>query len=132
MSPSLRDNRLSDDRGPLRGEVQHRSHVWSLNTGQRREQQPQSGAVPLGPVREERAGRSLASPEQVQLFGLVAQRPAQVPPPPAAPLLQEALHLLLSLGGQVDVQTVVVLAVSFSACGNIKEISSLASATNKK
>lgn len=128
---SLRDNRLSDDRGPLRGEVQRRGHVGSLYTGQRREQQPQSGAVSLGPVGEERAGRSLASSEQIQLFGLVAQRPAQVAPAPAAPLLQETLHLLLSLGGQVDVQPVVMLAVSFSACENTKEISSLAAATKK-
>lgn len=102
---------LSDHRDTLRGAVQSCHHVGPLDASQRRTQQSQCGAFFLGPVREERVSGGLSTPKQVQLFGLVAQRCAQLPPPPAPSFLQEALHLFLSVGGQVDVQAVVLPAV---------------------
>lgn len=106
-------------RDPLRGAVEGGHHVGPLDAGQRGAEQPQGGALTLGPGGQQGAGRSLAAPKQVQLLGLVAQRGAQLPPAAAAaaPLLQEALHLLLPVGGQVDVQPGVLLAVPLRACG---------------
>lgn len=107
---------LSDHRNTLRGAVQSSHHVGPLDASQRGAQQPQSGAVLQSPVREEGVSGGLATPKQVQLFGLVAQRRAQLPPAPALSLLQEPFHLLLPVGGQVDVQTIVLLAVPLSTC----------------
>lgn len=90
---------LSDHRDTLRGAVQRCHHVGPLDASQCRTQQSQSGAFFLGPVREERVSGGLSTPKQVQLFGLVAQRCAQLPPPPAPSFLKEALHLFLSVGG---------------------------------
>lgn len=122
-SPSLESlsvirgaKKLSHHRNTLRGGVKSRFHVGPLNAGQRRAQQSQSGAFFLGPVREESVSGGLPMPKQVQLFGLIAQSCAQVPPPPAASVLQEALHLFLSVWGKVDVQAIVLLAVSLGAC----------------
>lgn len=107
---------VSDHRDALRGAVQGRHHVGPLDAGQRGAEQPQGGALALGPAGEEGASRRLAATKQVQLLGLVAQRAAQLPPTAAAAsLLQEALHLLLPVGGQVDVQPGVLLAVPLSA-----------------
>lgn len=105
-------------RDALRGAVEGRHHVGPLDAGQCGTEQPQGGALTLGPGGQEGASRRLAAPKQVQLLGFVAQRGAQLPPTAAAAsLLQEALHLLLPVGGQVDVQPCVLLAVPLSACG---------------
>ena len=114
---------LSDHGDTLRGAVKNRYHIGPLDAGQCRTQQSQSGAFFLGPVREECVSGGLSAPKQVQLFRLIAQRCAQLPPPPAPSLLQEALHLLLSVGWQVDVQTIVLLAVPLSTCKNTSKIS---------
>lgn len=105
-------------RDPLHGAVEGRYHVGPLDAGQRGAEQSQGGALALGPGGQERASRRLAAPKQVQLLGFVAQRGTQLPPTAAAAsLLQEALHLLLPVGGQVDVQPRVLLAVPLGACG---------------
>jgi len=89
----------SDQRDALRGAVKSCDHIGPLNAGQCRAQQSQSGTFFLGPVREQCVRRSLSPPKQVQLFGLETQRCAQMPPASAPSLLQEALHLFLSVGG---------------------------------
>lgn len=106
----------SHHRNTLLCAVKGGHHIGSLDAVQRRAQQSQSGALSLGPVRQERVRRGLAASEQVQLFRFVAQRCTKVPPSTAACLLQEALHLLLFVRRQVDVQTVVELAVSLGTC----------------
>ena len=105
----------------LRGAVQGRHHVGPLHASQYGAQRSQSGALLLGPVREEGVGGGLAAPKQIQLFGLVAQCCAHLPPSPASSLLQEVCHLLLLVGGEIDVQPVVLLAVPISACGTQKK-----------
>lgn len=109
---------LSDHRDPLRGAVEGCDHVRPLNASQCWAEQSQSGAFFLGPVGKEGVRRCLATPKQVQLFGLVAQRGAHLPPPMTTSLLQEALHLFLSVRREVDVQAVVLLAVPPGTCGN--------------
>lgn len=79
--------RLSHHGNALRGAVQGRYHVGPLHVGQDGAQRPQGGALLLGPVREEGAGGSLAAPKQIQLFGLVAQCCAHLPPSPASSFL---------------------------------------------
>lgn len=91
-------------RDTLRRAVEGRQHVRSLDAGQCGAEQSQGGALALGPAGQEGASRRLASSKQVQLIGFVAQRGAQLPPAgTAASLLQEALNLLLPVGGQVDI-----------------------------
>lgn len=63
----------------------------------------------------------LSVPKQVQLFGFIAQRYTQLPPCLAPSVLQEALHLFLSVGGQVDVQAIVLLAVPLGTCGTKRD-----------
>lgn len=108
---------LSHHRNALRGAVQGRHHVEPLHASQYGAQRSQSGALLLGPVREERVGWSLATPKQIQLFGLVAQCYTHLPPSLAPCFLQEPFHLFLPVGGEIDVQPVVLLAVPVSACG---------------
>lgn len=112
---------LSHHGDALRGTVQGRHHVGPLHASQHGAQRSQSGALLLGPVREEGAGGGLASPKQIQLFGLVAQCCAHLPPSPAPSFLQEVFHFFLPVRGEVDVQPVVLLAVPVSACGGGKE-----------
>lgn len=101
----------------LPGTVQGCHHVGPLHPSQHGAQRSQGGALLLGPVREESAGGGLAAPKQIQLFGLVAQCCAHLPPSPAASFLQEVFHLFLPVGREVDVQPGVLLAVPVSACG---------------
>lgn len=77
----------SDHRNPLRGAVEDCYHVGPLDASQCRTQESQCGAFFLGPVREKRVSGGLSTPKQVQLFGLIAQRCTQLPPPPAPSLL---------------------------------------------
>lgn len=71
---------LSHHGNALRGAVQGRHHVGPLHASQYGAQRSQSGALLLGPVGEEGAGGGLAAPKQIQLFGLVAQCYAHLPP----------------------------------------------------
>lgn len=114
MAPS------SDHRHPLGRAGEGCGYVGPLDAGQRRAQKPQSGALLLSPVGKEGVYRGLAVPKQVHLLGLVAQRGPQGPPGASAapaPLLEQTLHLLLSVGGQVDVQTAVLLTVPLTTWG---------------
>lgn len=108
---------LSHHGNTLRGAVQGRHHVGPLHASQYGAQRSQSGALLLGPVREEGMGGGLAAPKQIQLFGLIAQCCAHLPPSPGPSFLQEVFHLFLPMGGEIDVQPVVLLAVPVSACG---------------
>lgn len=110
----------SDHGDALRGAGKSTRHIIPLNPGQSGTQQSHSGAFFLGPVREKRVSGGFSTSNQIQLFWFVAQRYAQLPPSSTPSLLQEALHLFLSVRGQIHVQAVVKLAVSLSTWAEIR------------